>query len=247
MKHVSIIKDVFGNTPHAILIKEDSSLNVEGITEFGKSIATDMSRFGSIDTKQIPEGFMLTPFREVNPQMEEMLNSSFGDVYEKTIKQIGSTKTTEQSPMLHVGRNLLGTKKNIPSSSAPMNIFKNSEDKSNIVNYKAKKFNLASKTSTAIAAIDGINIGFNKSSNVFTHRKNDALSQYTVEKLMLSVGKGSMRRFLNNSSKLEEKSSSRRVERRVKSIAETETKEDIDMSEKIKMSIQSRLQKNEKR
>jgi hypothetical protein len=38
MKHVSIIKDIFGNIPHAILIKEDNSLNVEGITEFGKSI-----------------------------------------------------------------------------------------------------------------------------------------------------------------------------------------------------------------
>lgn len=247
MKHVSIIKDIFGNTPHAILIKEDNSLHVEGITEFGKSIASDMSRFGTMDTKQIPDGFMLTPFREVTPQMEDMLNSSFGDVYEKTIKQIGSTTTIQQSPMLHMGRSLMNTQKSIPSSSIPMTVFKNHEDKSNIVNYKAKKFNLASKTSTAMASIDGVNIGFNKKDNVFTLRKNDAFSQYLVEKLILSVGKSSIRRFLNSGEKLDEKSASRRVERRVKSIVEIETKEDIDMSEKIKMSIQSRFQKHEKR
>lgn len=249
MREIAIIKDLFRNSPQVILVKEDNSIKMKPVTSYGEEIIKKIRHSGSSVDDGLPEGFVFTGFKKSSSHMESLIkkiDDSWLDASSSTsnIAKIVSTKQARVFSNRHIFEKTLKT----PAGQIPtIDSFSNSAQKLNAVDYRAVCFKASSRISSAINPIKRGTIGFDFTKNRFTPRRGDSISEFSAEKAESSVGTGSMRRFFAKNIQHKSSTSTRRAQRRAKSI-----EPEVDFDEKslkatkrrINNSIFARLNRN---
>jgi hypothetical protein len=182
---ISIVKDVFTNTPHVMAISSDEEIKIKAITEYGKLIIKEYNYQNGYINAGVPDGFVKTDFKQLTPNMEKMFSAAFDEigwntqkVNEMTTKIINYQKTKS-----FISRNANIRKSNSFKSPSSRSLFKfkNKINKINILNYKAKTFKDNNTTSALVEKIKSRELAFDRKTNTIAAKKNDLFSQNTLD------------------------------------------------------------------
>lgn len=251
---ISIIKDVFTNTPHVIAVDDDGLIKIKALTEYGKSIISENEYISDYISLGIPDGFVKTDFKELSPTMREVFNSAFSDADWNSSKlaQISSKAINTQKTKSFIDRrkNLLNQNKFKNPSSRSLFKFRNKTNKINILNYKAKTFKDNAASSSLAEKIKSNELAFDTKSNKFFAKNNSALAAYKLEEIIKDTkNERLMRRAQNEQNKKEQtllKGAKRRAARRAlmlssSDLGDSEKPENTLGNQKFKQSIKSKI------
>jgi len=253
---ISIVKDVFTNTPHIIAVSDNDSVKVKALTEYGKSIIEDYKFVNGYTKAAIPDGFVKTEFKELSPQMQEMFDAAFSQVgwNNEQINKITNKVVNQQKVKSFLDRTSNENRRNHfknPSSRSLFR-FRDKANKINILNYKAKTFKDNSTTSSLVEKVKSHELAFDIKYSVMLAKNNNPLSSYRLETIIQdSKNVRLLRRGVDSETKQDAlifKGKKRRVVRRASVLSSPEEKEKHELSgtQKFKESIKSKL-KNRKR
>jgi hypothetical protein len=242
MKKVAIVKDALRNMPHLIILEEDQQIKSIPVTEFGKKIAEQSIINSSINTKSIPDGFLLTKFNSVTPEIESFIkNGNFEqniDIYEKAIKsktiKIKSIRVKNMQKVAIIG-----------IAEKSLSSFKTIKEKESIIDFKTRLFLNNIKTSSIISLVKSGKIALDKEAMEVKFKKSLPLSELTAELVQEQIPHGVRRRAFNLQEKELEAASSKRLSRRAKSLsAEFSRTEVSGVAQRIYKSPLSRLRQH---
>jgi hypothetical protein len=239
MKKVAIVKDALRNMPHLIILEEDQQIKSIPVTEFGKKIAEQSIINSSINTKSIPDGFLLTTFKVITPEIELFIkNGNFEqntDVYENAIKSTNvKIKSTRVKNMQQVA--IIGIAEKSLSS------FKTIKEKESIIDFKTRLFLNNIKTSSIISLVKSGKIALDKEAMEVKFKKSLPLSELTAELVQEQIPNGVRRRAFYREEKELEVASSKRLSRRAKSLSAEFSKTEVSgVAQRIYKSPLSRL------
>lgn len=248
---ISILKDVFTNTPHVIALSDESGVKVKALTEYGLSIIKEQNTTEDYKNWGIPDGFIKTEFKQLTPQMQQIFDSTFSDSgWSSTrISEITTKIVAHQKVKSFLDRTSNHTQNNsfkTPSSNA-LSKFKNKISKINIVNYKAKTFKDNATTSSLVERVKSSEVAFDSINNIFSAREGKTLASHKLEEIVSdSKNTRLLRRTVGekiNNFDISVKNAKRRAVRRAAAISKSqETKENsINGTQKFRTSIKSKF------
>ena len=244
MKKVAIIKDLFRNTPHVVISSTDGVIESKGLTEYGKQIIAESYISEDIERIALPEGFVCTGFKSLNPSMEKMLNSLSSDTIE-TKSLNGESAAKKHGSAFRVFSDRHFNTESIadkPSSDVSLSKFTSIESKMSIIDFKARQFKTASKISSIISPIKSGKFGFDTTKSAFVPRINNPISLFASELAQKSVSESMMGRFLSDNGKRDKTKAKRRLKRRARNLSPIMDGQKMPSGKKrITISIKSKL------
>lgn len=252
---VSIIKDAIRNEPHVLALATDSGISIKAVTEFGKSLVERVSfasdRLGAplVVESNLPAGFEATAFKEISPAVKLIVEEAFGDELTKSIKRVDQLKISKKTFLAR--NNYVANRKSgfrAPSGRA-LNKFGSSNEKMNILDFKAKLFKTTTRKSEIVKTLEKNNIKFDFRTNTLVSRSENSISDFIKTKIIDHVGGGNLRRFFTPQEKINQVSASTgRAERRAAAIIASMAEEGVDnenksVREKLASAIKAKLKR----
>lgn len=246
-KKISMVKDVFSNTPHIIAISENDVVKMKALSEFGKSIMEDFNYEDGYSAAQTPDGFVKTEFKELSHKLEEVFTSAFSEIgwnNQKVINAANEDISKKQTSKLFHKRiskiNSDATRQFKNPASRSIFRFKDKFNKRTITNYKAQTFKNNSFASSLAEKIKSNEISFNAITNSLSLKSKNSLSEYKFS-AMIDEPKNTrvIRRSLDISTKdasALSRNKKRRILRRASSISKDAEKEQKETSGSQKFS-----------
>lgn len=198
MRQVSIIRDVFRQTPLAISIDTDGTVVTKALNEYGKSIIGGKSVVGDIGKIRLPDGVSATEFKTISPSMEKLI---FGDSSDATDESSGEISVDVISKHVLSGKtftsrsvlreSLFGSIGNVSISG-----IKTKSSKRHAINYKARSFRKFSTISSASKLLVKTSPSYNRLRNTYVSGSKKTLRSISADLLLSSIGEGNIRRFL---------------------------------------------------
>lgn len=253
---ISIVKDVFTNTPHVIAISSGEEIKIKAITEYGKLIIKEYNYQNEYPNAQTPDGFIKTDFKQLTPNMEKMFSAAFDEIGWNTqkVNEITTKIINHQKTKSLISRNSNIKKSNSFKSPSSRSLFKfkNKLNKINILNYKAKTFKDNATTSTLVEKVKSRDLAFDTKTNILVAKKDNLFSKNTLE-LIIQDSKN-MRLLRRHFGEKNEdvinitKEHNRRALRRAAKISEKELfdaaeKKDVSGFQKFNVSIKSKFKR----
>lgn len=185
---VSIIKDVFTNTPHVIAVLSNETIKMRAVTEYGKSIINEYQLQNGYTTASVPDGFVKTDFKKLTPNMEKMFSAVFDEIgwNPQKVNELTTKAINYQKSKSFMSRNSNAPKSDSSRSPSSRSLFKfkNKINKINIVNYKAKIFKDNSKTSSLIEKIKSSELAFDSINNTIVGKNSNSFAQNKLESII---------------------------------------------------------------
>jgi hypothetical protein len=246
---ISVVKDVFTNTPHVIAVSSGEETKVKALTEYGQLIIRE--NHDKYENWGTPDGFVKTEFKQLTPQMEKIFNSAFSDIgwTDVKIKEIATKAISHQKVKSFLDRTSRQTSNDSfrnPSSTS-LKKFKNKINKINILNYKAKTFKDNTATSSLVEKVKSHELAFDSINNVISPNKRNPFALQKLEHLVSdSKNTRLLRRGLATKNKQDVsmfKNARRRTIRRAINISQEETKsiENFSGTQKIRASVRAKF------
>lgn len=249
MKEVAVIKDLFRNSPHVLIVRENGLIKTKGLTGYGEEIIKNHVIGDNTGSMSLPAGFVCTGFKQVNTRIQSFLDSSTDFAEQKrSIDDVGKIEVKNNELLRFSGRNLLAQKSlKTDNRILSMSKFRDVDSKINAIDYRAQSFRSKSRTSSVLSPIKGGKISFDERYSRFVPRKNNPLSSFSAEKAEVKVTSGSMRRFFVRNSDIDTKTANRRAIRRSKNLSPVSKNSEMakkSIGLRISSSIFARLNRN---
>jgi len=255
-KRVSIIKDVFTNTPHVLAVENSEQLvSVKALTEYGQSIIDEGFSAQQYNSWKLPDGFTKTEFKELTPDMQKIFDASFENAKWTNVKanELITKAISHQKYKSFVNRTTSKQehKSNFKNpSNDSLRKFRNKINKITILNYKAQLFKDNSKTSSLVDKIKSNELAFDSINNIISTKQDNNFALDALEKIVIdSQNLRLLRRGMgtkNSEDVLFVKTKKRRTLRRAKSLHDDSTDEmetNLTGTQKLKESIKSKFKR----
>ena len=181
-KQIAIIKDVFRNVPHAVVIKSEDSVTCKSLTVFGQSIIDSCFLNGTIDDEKIPTGF-----------------SSFDGGQKSAIaEEINPPQKLGKSHRF-LGRKSISKPKFINTQSiidSKITKFRTRQTRFAAIDFKASMFRKSINNKIIVSEIKNRSLSFNPVSNTVVGKKSSPGAAVVAEKLASEYGYGTIRRAM---------------------------------------------------
>lgn len=248
---ISIVKDVFTNTPHVIAVSDGEDIKVKALTEYGHSIVSEYGKNSDYKTWSTPDGFVKTEFKQLTPQMQQVFDSAFSETNwtNQKINEIATKALSHQKVKSFMDRTSSqsgGNSFRNPSSTS-LRKFKDKINKINILNYKAKTFKDNSATSSLVEKVKSNELAFDSIKNVISSKGKNPLASQKLEQIVSDTKNTRLLRRgigVKNSEEVSMfKNIRRRAARRASMIStKSNEKEDaVSGTQKFRVSIKSKF------
>ena len=198
-KQIAIIKDVFRNVPHAVVIKSEDSVTCKSLTVFGQSIIDSCFLNGTIDDEKIPTGFSSTGFHNITPAIEQIIGSSFDGGQKSAIaEEINPPQKLGKSHRF-LGRKSISKPKFINTQSiidSKITKFRTRQTRFAAIDFKASMFRKSINNKIIVSEIKNRSLSFNPVSNTVVGKKSSPGAAVVAEKLASEYGYGTIRRAM---------------------------------------------------
>lgn len=251
LNEISVVKDVFTNTPHVIAVSEGEGVKVKALTEYGQSIINEYGNEKEYADWSTPDGFIKTEFKQLTPQMKQVFDSAFSEIGWTNIKinEITTKTLTHQKVKSFLNRTHNGQSGNSfknPSSSS-LRKFRDKVNKINILNYKAKTFKDNTATSSLVEKVKSHELAFDAINNIVSSRENRPFASQKLEAIISDTKNTRLLRRGIGIKNIEDASTLKKVSRRAKrrasniSSIQEEKSEALSGTQKIRGSIKSKF------
>lgn len=222
MAEVSVIKEVFRGTAHAVVMRDASGYSFKALTAYGRRLAPSGGKMYSLSDVSLPDGMFFSDFKKVKTSAKDLLSGLFVEQSHNE-KQIANELIAKSSCMLFSGRNVI-----IPVETKNAKIKDETGlSKFSSINYRARKFKNEVKAASAYCDIaKGIG-GYNKATHSFRPHSQTGIQALAIDKVKSAIGDGALRRFVggHRAALSGLGMENRRLERRVKSLLQAEDEE----------------------
>lgn len=248
---ISVVKDVFTNTPHVIAVSDSGGVKVKALTEYGQSIINEYGNGSEYADWSTPDGFVKTEFKQLTPQMKQVFDSAFSEIgwTNTKINEIATKTLSHQKVKSFLNRTSSSKSKNSfrnPSSSS-LRKFRDKANKINILNYKAKTFKDNATTSSLVEKVKSHELAFDAINNIVSSRENSPFASQKLESIISNTKNTRLLRRGIGIKNIEDASTLKKVSRRAARRASNISSKQDDKSEvlsgtqKIRGSIKSKF------
>jgi len=240
MKEVSVIKDVFRGTPHAIVMRDDGVIKFKALTEYAKRfVETDKTHILMSDIN-IPDGFVSSDFRPLTGIFQKAAESVFSEQTSEYTNILSSMpkNDTRRKFSSRVVNDVSGKSAQL---DVPLAFGIEPIDKIKLISLKAKKFKSDVLFGSCRKSLNKVISTYNRTTNTFSIKDSSPLNEHAIEALRSNIGFGKIRRLAGEKSMLTmQDPGNRRIERRIKSlIGSDETTKPMSLSQRMSTTITS--------
>lgn len=232
---VGFIKEVFRDIPHAIATRDVDGIRIKGLTEYGKTLASELNQAQSSLHDSIPVGFVFTGFLSqttISNDVKSLIDvgNSAATTQQRSIKLLTSVKTQ---------RIITNSKKSrqFNASVIPLGKIKSIKNKTNAVSFKANAFLVNKKRSALAQKVKAGQIGINTELGTIKEMPFNQFSSQYVEETIGRYGNSFVRKAVSIKSNSNEQIGSRRANRRAKSLSSTQTVHSRNIHPNLRFSI----------
>lgn len=232
---VGFIKEVFREIPHVVATRDANGIRIKGLTEYGKTLASELDLTRSALQDSIPAGFVFTGFlsqKNISNEVKSLLSNgdSAPAVVHDSIKIRTSVKT-QRMVSIYKKSNKLN------ASFRPLSTMNGIANKTNAVSFKANAFLVNKKRSALAQKIKAGQIGINPHLGTIREIPSNQFSSQYVEESIGRYGNSFVRKAVSTKSNSLERGPSRRANRRAKSLSSAETRHNRNIHPHLRFSI----------
>lgn len=218
MREVSVIKDVFRGTPHAIVMRDNGIVKFKALTQYAKRFVEPDKTHISMSDINIPDGFVRSDFRPLTGIFQTAAESVFSEQTSE-YANILSSLPRHESERKFSSRVINEISQKSRPLDAPLVSNIDPLDKIKLVSLKARKFKSDVSFGSSHKSLNKIISAYNKTTNTFKVKDSSPLNEHAIETIRGHIGSGKIRRLVGEKSAPSvHGANGRRTERRIKSL-----------------------------